>query len=632
MLKKIAQKSLLLQCAQALRRKNFRPGFDGMTAKSAILWLEINGDAFCRRLLRGAYDPMPATTFQIAKQDGSYRQLAKLSALDMVIQNAILQEAVPFFEAHFSEYSHAYRPNRSVKTAISQFCTLGTQFSYAAKIDPKACYDHFDHAILEAQLTAALQDTSLVSLIMKYVRMPVISDGEVANREKGILQGAPLSNLLCNIYLASLDDYLQSHGIPFIRYADDVVIFAPTLEEINARHEKALRFLQEQLSLIPNSKKCKIDSPTNMQYLGFRFERSHYGLIALEANTADTDAYRHWQDNTPPNNHRRIDILRDGILRQKDFTATFDDGNQQNTFPVLSTDIINIYSSVIFDTKFLQRAMENGISIHIFDKHDNLVGRFIPSHSLHTPNVQHQQLLQYFDESARLSLAKKFVLASIHNCRLNIRYYNKQKPNAHYDTVLQQMSKLEQDIKNCKAYESLLLVEARAKSSYYSCFDHFIAESGFSFGSRTKRPPLNEVNAMISFGNVVLYSFLATAINKSPLDIRIGYLHATNRRSESLNLDLAEAYKPLLVDRVVFSLLNLKMMKDADFAKIDNGGVYLSDSGKRKFLRAFYSKLDTALTIRGQKISYDQIIMQDVQSLTRYFRHGERYVPFKQVK
>lgn len=184
----------------------------------------------------------------------------------------------------------------------------------------------------------------------------------------------------------------------------------------------------------------------------------------------------------------------------------------------------------------------------------------------------------------------------------------------------------------CKQYDSLLMLEARARESYYSCFDSFLSDSGFRFDSRSRRPPKNEINAMLSFGNVLLYNLIATEINKTPLDIRVGFLHATNRRPESLNLDMAEAYKPLIVDRTVFSVINLKSIRPTDFDRRPNGSVYLNENGKRTFLRAFYSKLDTSISVKGDKLTYRQIIANDVQALVRHFRQEESYTPFKQVK
>lgn len=114
MIKDIFRKGKLLYYAQELKKKKFKPGFDGMSAQSALLWLEINGETLIRRLLCGSYDPMPAVGFCTAKQNGGYRQLAKLSALDMVIQNTLISGVAPACESQLSDYTYAYRPNCGV--------------------------------------------------------------------------------------------------------------------------------------------------------------------------------------------------------------------------------------------------------------------------------------------------------------------------------------------------------------------------------------------------------------------------------------------------------------------------------------------------------------------------------------
>ena len=143
---------------------------------------------------------------------------------------------------------------------------------------------------------------------------------------------------------------------------------------------------------------------------------------------------------------------------------------------------------------------------------------------------------------------------------------------------------------------------------------------------------MNEVNSMISFGNVVLYNYIATEIYKSPLDIRVGFLHATNRREESLNLDIAEIFRPLIVDRVIFSLINRNEIKPACFTYHETGGVYLNEEGKRIFLRAFYEKLASTLSIKNQQCSYARLINMEIQKLIRHFRKAENYKAYRQVR
>lgn len=175
--------------------------------------------------------------------------------------------------------------------------------------------------------------------------------------------------------------------------------------------------------------------------------------------------------------------------------------------------------------------------------------------------------------------------------------------------------------------------EARVRNIYYSCYDRFIEnQTDFSFVRRSRRPPENEVNALISFGNVMLYSIIATEIQKTPLDVRVGFLHATNSRKESLNLDIAEIFKPLIVDRTVFSLINRRALRKKHFTYCENGAVYLNAEGKRIFLRSFYDKLETVVTVGDRKMSYNRIITEEIRKLIRYFKDSEKYRAFRQVR
>ena len=623
---------LFLQNAQLLKSKKFKAGVDRMTADEAYSWLQINGAQLLRQLKRGVYEPAAALTYLIAKQSGGYRRVAKLTAIDTVIQHVMMDVVSPYLEKQFSDSSHAYRKNRSVETAVNQYCTYGTKYSVAVKIDPVSCFDNVNHALLNQMLNEMIGDEKIVALMMAYVEMSVLSEGEMQYPEKGILQGAPISNLFCNVYLHKLDVYLEECKIPFVRYADDVVLFFDTLTEAKNKCERTLGYMEKELFLKKNAKKCKIDAPVNLRYLGYRFEKSRYGLTAFDADQSTADVLRSWQDTTPRDTHRIVDILKDGILRQKDYSLLFDGETEDFDIPISSTEVINIYASVIFDSGFLQKAMNRGILINLYDRHASLIGRFYPNAPLKSPVMTFEQLNFYYNERERLMLAKTFVLAALHHMKLNVRYYNKFYPDKYFEKTVTIINALEKEIKECPTYESLLLMEARTREAYYSCFDRFIHNKDFIFEKRTKRPPQNEVNALISFGNTLLYNLFATEIYKSSLDIRIGFLHATNNREESLNLDFAEIYKPLVVDRVIFALINRRALNTSHFEKTENGGVYLNAEGKRIFLDAFYEKLDTSLQVKDEHFTYRELIKREVQHLIRYFRNSEKYKPFKQVK
>ena len=623
---------LLAACSQLKAKNKFAPGFDKMTPDAAETWLKINGAQLCNQLNGGKYSVMPASGFYMAKSDGGYRQLARLTVLDTIIQSVTIDQLSDYCTENFSEHSFAYQRGKGVGTALKSFCEQASMHPYAQRMDLRACFDNIDHAVLEKALNSFFFNRKIVNLLMDDAKMPVIIDGQLAYRKKGILQGAPVSGMLCNIYFHSLDRTLESMSIPFVRYADDIVLFADDILRLQETTAFVSSFIRDTLRLKLNDSKSAMDASEGQKYLGHTFIRDKSGVVFVKSGERSASAYYSWNKNRPLNNRSSIDILSDGILRQKDFSAIFETETTKTSIPLDTTERINIFSNVIFDSGFLEKALNAGVYINLFSKDYAYRGRFTPTGSLKDQRLIFEQLEAYNDERRRLLLAKEFDLASVHNLRLNIRYYNKQQEDDIFTRALTSIDTLYEKMKQCPDYTHLLTTEAQIRGIYYGCFDSFIKNSAFVFKTRSKQPPLNEVNAMISFGNVVLYNYIATEVYKSPLDIRVGYLHATNRREESLNLDIAEIFRPLIVDRVVFSLINKKEISLSCFEYHEEGGVYLNEEGKRIFLRAFYEKLGSMLTVKDRPCSYAMLINTEIQKLVRQFRSKEKYKAYRQVR
>lgn len=175
-----------------------------------------------------------------------------------------------------------------------------------------------------------------------------------------------------------------------------------------------------------------------------------------------------------------------------------------------------------------------------------------------------------------------------------------------------------------------MTIEARCRQEYYFLFNEIIQVPGYEFTSRTRRPPMDGLNAMISFGNTLLYNRIAMEINKTSLDIRIGIVHSTSRRAQTLNLDVADIFKPILVDRTIFTLINRRILSiERDFVTNEDGSVYLSNTGKRIFIGEFCNKLYQKITENGKAITYDTKIKQEINKLYRYYVKGEVYKPYK---
>jgi len=150
------------------------------------------------------------------------------------------------------------------------------------------------------------------------------------------------------------------------------------------------------------------------------------------------------------------------------------------------------------------------------------------------------------------------------------------------------------------------------------------------FTTRTKRPSKDELNALISFGNTLLYNLFLQIIWKTALDPRIGVVHATNRRSHSLNLDFADIFKPIITDRIIFTMLNChQIRKDVHFEGNAEDGVYLNNEGKRIFIEEFNEKLESKMVIHNKSVSYRQLLTDEVRHFQKSIIGNEKYRPYK---
>ena len=605
-----------------------------MTAQNAEMWLEINYDNMILQIKQGKYNPQPLLGFSVSKQNGGFRQIVRLCALDMIIQKGLMDYLQELIHPLLSTHVHAYIPGRSVTTAVREFCELGNKYNNALKIDPSRYFDSIDHSVLIGDLKQLKLSQNVINLIMRFIASPIISDGKSEKLSCGLPQGIPIAPVLANLYFIPFDRFLEARSFPYVRYAADIVVFGDDFSELQLLYNDVSDFFEKNLLLSLNRSKCTVDIPERITFLGYGFDKNANGLVSVHTQPPSMSVNRIWKSAQPQKDNRTISVISNGILSKGDFALRFSSDNGKYDIPPFGCDSINVYSDVVFDSNFLALAAKYRIIVNIFNDRNKKIGSFIPRTRLLSPALTLTQLEYYGDKKKRLYLASRFVLGSIHNLRLNIRYYRKNYMDKLHTESLEAIDVLEKMVKKCGNYEELLMLEARVRKAYYRCFDSFILAEGFSFDKRTRRPPKNEVNAMLSFGYTVLYNMIATEIEKSALDVRIGFLHATNNRNESLNLDIAELFKPLIVDRVVFSLIN-KGMIDAEkhFEHMDNGTVYLNSEGKHIFLRSFNDKLDTRVTVGNHTESYRSIIKNEIKKLTLLFRKKDnRYNPFKQVR
>ena len=263
------------------------PGPDGITINDFPEWFRPQWEVVRQQLLDGTYRPSPVRRVCIDKTGGGTRELGIPNLLDRVIQTAIVLVLTPIFDPEFSESSFGYRPYRSAQDAVKQVQKIirgGRR--QCVDMDLSKFFDRVQHDVLMSRVARKVRDKRLLKLIGRYLRAGVMVDGLCQPSTEGTMQGGPLSPLLSNIYLDDLDKELEKRGLPFVRYADDFVIFTKT--ELAARRVYASveRFLTERLKLIVNHDKSSIRRTDGLEFVGYEF-RGYGGQIRVSKKKLD---------------------------------------------------------------------------------------------------------------------------------------------------------------------------------------------------------------------------------------------------------------------------------------------------------------------------------------------------------
>ncbi|MGB7343792.1 MAG: group II intron reverse transcriptase/maturase [Pirellulaceae bacterium] len=263
------------------------PGPDGITCEDFPDWFRPQWETIRQQLLDGTYRPSPARRVSIEKPDGGTRELGIPNLLDRLIQTAIVIVLTPIFDPDFSESSFGYRPDRSAQDAVKQVQTIirgGRR--WCVDMDLSKFFDRVQHDVLMARVARKVRDKRLLKLIGRYLRAGVMVDGLCQPSEAGTMQGGPLSPLLSNIYLDDLDKELEQRGLPFVRYADDFVIFTKSEAAAKRVYASVERFLSKRLKLIVNHDKSSIRRADGLEYVGYEF-RGYGGQIRVSKKKLD---------------------------------------------------------------------------------------------------------------------------------------------------------------------------------------------------------------------------------------------------------------------------------------------------------------------------------------------------------
>lgn len=321
-------------------------------------------------------------------------------------------------------------------------------------------------------------------------------------------------------------------------------------------------------------------------------------------------------------------LFANGELKRKDNNIsiiTEDKGTKDLKIEVMND--IYLFGEISTNTKCINYLGQMKVPVHFFNYYGFYTGSFYPKETNVSGNLLIKQVEHYTDNEKRNELAKEFIESAAFNIYRNLRYYNGRGKDL--ENVMGQIKGLQKELSKAENVNEIMGVEGNIRKVYYSAWKEIINQE-IDFEKRVKRPPDNMINTLISFINSLIYTTCLSEIYKTQLNPTISYLHSAGERRFSLCLDVAEIFKPLIGDRLIFSLLNKNMITEKDFEKGSNF-YYLKENGRKKILKEYDERLKQTIKHKdlGREVSYSYLIRLECYKLIKHIIGDKKYEGFK---
>lgn len=312
----------------------------------------------------------------------------------------------------------------------------------------------------------------------------------------------------------------------------------------------------------------------------------------------------------------------------------------RRVIPINNIDSFFVFGEVSFNTKFLNFLTRYRIPMHLFNYYGFYSGSYYPREHFLSGYVVVNQVKHYSSTKKRLEIAREFIGAAAANILRNLKYYTADSRQGVQDDeglamllhTIAQIESLSNGIAAAQDIPSLMGVEGNIRKVYYQVWQQLLrsADPAFSFSERVKRPPDNAVNALVSFGNSLMYSACLTEIYRTQLNPTVSFLHEPSERRFSLALDMAEVFKPMFIDRLIFKLVNTRAIQARHFTTALNF-CHLNDAGRKIVVKEFEERMRTTIKHRGldRNVSYRRLIRLECYKLIKHLIGEEPYHAFR---
>jgi len=331
-------------------------------------------------------------------------------------------------------------------------------------------------------------------------------------------------------------------------------------------------------------------------------------------------------------------VINENAYLSLDGETVFVEINRQKVgqFPLHTLESIICFSYNGATTALMGKCAERNINLAFFSPYGKFLCRTVGENHGNVL-LRKKQYRMSDDKAASCGVARNFILGKVYNCRWSVdrtlRDHALRVDSEKCQRIIQYLTSSLDRIRTEENLDSLRGIEGECASNYFSIFDELIInqKETFYFQGRNKRPPLDKVNAMLSFGYTLLTNDCASALEGVGIDSFVGFMHRDRPGRKSLALDLMEELRPILVDRFVLTLINNRQIKGEHFQTSASGAVEFTDEGKKKFLSAWQEHKKEQLThpYLKEKICWGLVPHVQALLLARYLREDiDGYPPF----
>ncbi|MFB2921820.1 CRISPR-associated endonuclease Cas1 [Aerosakkonema funiforme] len=603
-----------------------------------------------------SYTANPAKGFYLPKRSGGKRLIGIPTVRDRIVSRVLLEEIYQPLEDKFLDCSYAYRPNRGIQIAVKHFYSYYVQYPWVVKADIAQFFDNLCWALLLTDLEQLQLEPILVQLVTQQLKSGIVIAGKRLFPGKGVLQGGVLSGALANLYLTDFDRRCLQEGINLVRYGDDFAIACSSFLEATRTLEKITGWLAE-IYLYLQPEKTHIFSPDDeFTFLGYQFAKGEvYAppppvIKAGEWVINDSGMpYFRPKSRQPAKGFsqrpKASSIIKPVTLPTatsehyftKFMTTLYvtDQGaylsvrNQQFQVyyhqelrikvPVNRVSHIVLFGCCNLSHGAVSLALRRRIPIMYLSQKGRYFGRL---ETEGTAKVEYliQQVKCSLDPQFTRLQAEAIVRAKLHNSRillmrLNRRRNSKDKDESLAMRAVDAIETLMDNLPTADNMDALRGYEGKGATLYFQALGSLFT-GVFTFDKRTKRPPTDPINSLLSLGYTLLSQNVYSFIQAVGLHPHFGNLHVPRDNHPALVSDLMEEFRAQLVDSLVAYLINSKIFVPEDFTPPDEwGGVYLHPYALKKFLKHWEEKLQAETTHphTGYKVPYRRCLELQVR-------------------